>query len=365
MKILFFTNSVDNILNYRLNLINYLVKKGFKIEILLPKGENIKKLFFLKLKIYTIDFDPRSLNFFLDIILIFKIYKAFKSSRPDLILQFTIKPVIYGSIVSRLLKLNTINTITGLGSTFFNKHLSKLIFYLYYFSQKKVKKIIFQNNSDQNIFLKNNIVKKSQCVIVNGSGFDAVKFKLTSLPNKNVTTFALVSRILKEKGIIEYIRAAEELKNIYKKKVKFLLVGKLKKDNFFLDKKIIINANNKGIIQYFKETTKVQKIIKKIHCLVLPSYREGFSKILMEASSMGRPLIATKVPGCKEIVKNNMTGYLCQSKNYKSLIYCMEKIINSDISKLSKMGVAGSKYVRINFSDKKVINKIYKLIIKD
>ena len=111
MKILFFVNSVDNILNYRLNLINYLIKKDFKIEILLPKSEDIKKLSFLKLKIYSIDFEPRSLNFFLDIILLFKIYKVFNRSKPDLILQFTVKPVIYGSIISRLLKLN-VDTIS-------------------------------------------------------------------------------------------------------------------------------------------------------------------------------------------------------------------------------------------------------------
>jgi glycosyltransferase involved in cell wall biosynthesis len=362
MKILFFSNSTDNILNYRLNLINFLKKKGHQIEILLPDAEDVKKLFFLRLKIYTIKFNPRSLNFFLDVFLLFRIYKIFNLSRPDLILQYTIKPVVYGSLVSRVLKLKVINTITGLGSTFFNEYLSKLIFFLYYFSQKKVKKIIFQNSSDKNIFLINNIIKKNQCAIVNGSGFDPVKFKLISLPKKNVTTFALVSRILKEKGILEYIRAAEELTNIYKKKVKFLLVGKLKKDNFFVDKNIIINANNKKIIKYYKETKNVQKIIKKIHCLVLPSYREGFSKILMEASSMGRPLIASKVPGCKEIIKNNITGYLCDSKDYLSLMRCMKKIINSDISRLSKMGVKGSKYVMGNYSDKIINKKIYKLI---
>ena len=362
MKILFFVNSVDNILNYRLNLINYLIKKDFKIEILLPKSEDIKKLSFLKLKIYSIDFEPRSLNFFLDIILLFKIYKVFNRSKPDLILQFTVKPVIYGSIISRLLKLNVINIITGLGSTFFNKYLSKLIFILYYISQKKAKKIIFQNNSDKNIFLEKDIVKRNQIKIINGSGFDPIKFKLCSLPKKNPTVFALISRIIKEKGIFEYIRAAEELTNIYKKKVKFLLVGKLKNDNFFVDKNIIINAHNKKIIKYYKETKNVQKIIKKIHCLVLPSYREGFSKILMEASSMGRPLIASKVPGCKEIIKNNITGYLCDSKDYLSLMRCMKKIINSDISRLSKMGVKGSKYVMDNYSDKIINKKIYKLI---
>ena len=365
MKILFFVNSVDNILNYRLNLINYLIKKDFKIEILLPKREDLKKLSFLKLKIYTIDFEPRSLNFFFDIILLFKIYKIFNLSKPDLILQFTVKPVIYGSIVSRLLKLNVINIITGLGSTFFNNYLSKLIFILYLISQKKVKKIIFQNNSDKNIFLKKNIVQRNQSVVINGSGFDPIKFKLSSLPKKDPTVFALVSRIIKEKGILEYINAASELKKIYKHKVKFLLVGKLQAGNFFINKNIIKIAVKKKTIQYFRETKNVKKILKKTHCLVLPSYREGFSKILMEASSMGRPLVASNVPGCKEVIKNNITGYLCKPKNYKSLMHFMKKIVNSNNPKLSKMGIRGHKYVVDNYSDKKIIEKFYRLIIRN
>ena len=365
MKILFFVNSVDNILNYRLNLINYLIKKDFKIEILLPKREDIKKLYFLKLKIYSIDFEPRSLNFFFDIILLFKIYKIFNLSKPDLILQFTVKPVIYGSIVSRLLKLNVINIITGLGSTFFNNYLSKLIFIFYLISQKKVKKIIFQNNSDKNIFLKKNIVQRNQSVVINGSGFDPIKFKLSSLPKKDPTVFALISRIIKEKGILEYINAASGLKKIYKHKVKFLLVGKLQTGNFFINKNIIKTAVKKKTIQYFRETKNVIEILKKTHCLVLPSYREGFSKILMEASSMGRPLIASNVPGCKEIIKNNVTGYLCEPKNHESLMYFMEKIVNSNNLELSKMGVRGRKYVVDNYSDKKIIEKIYRIIIKN
>jgi glycosyltransferase involved in cell wall biosynthesis len=365
MKILFFVNSVDNILNYRLNLINYLIKKGHTIEILLPKREDVKKLSNLKLKIYSIDFNPRSLNFFFDIILLFKIYKVFNHSKPDLILQFTVKPVIYGSIISRLLKLKVINIITGLGSTFFNKFLSKLIFILYYISQKKVKKIIFQNNSDKNVFLDKDIVKRNQIEIINGSGFDPIKFKLCSLPKKNPTVFALVSRIIKEKGILEYIKAATELKKIYKNQVKFILAGKLKKSNFFINKNIINITVKKKIIQYLKETKNVIKILKKTHCLVLPSYREGFSKILMEASSMGRPLIASNVPGCKEIIKNNVTGYLCKPKNHKSLMYFMKKIVSSNNLELSKMGIRGRKYVVDNYSDKKIIKKIYKIIIKN
>jgi glycosyltransferase involved in cell wall biosynthesis len=114
-----------------------------------------------------------------------------------------------------------------------------------------------------------------------------------------------------------------------------------------------------------KETKNEVKILKKTHCLVLPSYREGFSKILMEASSMGRPLIASNVPGCKEIIKNNVTGYLCKPKNHKSLMYFMEKIVNSNNLELSKMGIRGHKYVVDNYSDKKIIEKIYRIIIKN
>lgn len=365
MKILIFSNSTNNILNYRLNLIFFLKKKGHQLEILVPQSTDLKKLKFLKLKIHTICFNPRSINFFLDLLLLFKIYKIFNLSKPDLILQYTIKPVIYGSLVSRFLNIKVINTITGLGSAFLNKNFRKLIIFLYYISQKKVKKVIFQNSADKNVFLKNKIVHKNQFEVINGSGFDPVKFKLTLLPKKPPTIFVVISRILKDKGILEYIKAASELKNIYKNKVKFLLVGNLQKSKFFIDKNILDNAIKKKFIIYYKETDYVNKFIKKAHCLVLPSYREGFSKILMEGASMGRPLITSKVPGCKEIIKNNISGYLCKSKNYINLMYFMKKIINGKVSDLSKMGIEGRRHVIANYSEKKILTEIYDTILKN
>ena len=133
---------------------------------------------------------------------------------------------------------------------------------MYYISQKKVKKIIFQNNSDKNIFLKKNIVQRNQSVVINGSGFDPIKFKLSSLPKKDPTVFALISRVIKEKGILEYINAASELKKIYKEKVKFLLVGKLQTGNFFINKNIINTAVQKKTIQYFLPIENIILIIQ-------------------------------------------------------------------------------------------------------
>jgi len=352
-KIIIFTNDYKNVINLRYDLINFL-KINYKIEVLII--DKIEK----KLKnIYSLNKKYKSFNILKDIFLLFQIFFFLKKNKPDLIINFTLKPSIYGAITSSLLGIKSITVVTGLGSIYLNNITKSLYLFFMKFTFYLNSFVIFQNKSDREIFFK----YKKKTKIINGSGFNNKKFKFIKKNNyKKNFKFLMVSRLIKDKGIFEYLEAAKNLKKKFNKKMKFYLMSSPDNSIFSFSKKNFLKYGKDVKFLNFSKDSYL-KYLRSVDCFVLPSYREGFSKTLLEASSAGKVVLTTNVPGCRDIVINKKTGILCSAKSVKSLIFHMNYVYLLTKSQRSRISLAGSLRVNKKFSCDK-INREYLEIIK-
>jgi glycosyltransferase involved in cell wall biosynthesis len=292
-------------------------------------------------------------------------YKLYKKIKPDIILNFTIKPNIYSTLAGSFFNIKCVNNISGLGTLFINQNLAtKIAKFLYKFSQKKAYKVFFQNKDDLNLFVKENLIDRNKCDLLPGSGVDIEKFKPLKIKKKdNIFRFLLIARMLWDKGIGEYIEAARIIKQKYRD-VEFLLLGAVGVDNpSAISLKQIKKWENEGIIKYLGVSDNVKLEIAKADCIVLPSfYREGVPRVLLEAAAMEKPIITTNNVGCKEVVDDGLNGFLCEVKNAKDLADKMEKMLNLSEKERIKMGKKGREKIIREFDEKIVIEKYLKVI---
>jgi glycosyltransferase involved in cell wall biosynthesis len=225
----------------------------------------------------------------------------------------------------------------------------------------KANEVWFLNQDDKLFFEKIRIIKPEKSFILNGEGVNTDHFLLEPIP-RNKISFILIARILFDKGVKEYFEAAKKLKKIYPD-VSFKILGYLKSDNpMAISEEIFTKWINTGAIEYAGFTEDIRPFLKESTCVVLPSYREGISVALMEGASMGRPLIASDIPGCKELIDESKTGFLCRIKDVEDLAAQMEKIINMEYLELEKMGKLSRQKMVDNFSIQKVLPKYEKVL---
>ena len=364
MKILFVSNSVWNIYNFRLPIIKLLIKKKYRIEVL-TKQDNFytQKLKKIGCHIHDIKLVKNRISFFNDLLFIFKLLKFYYKIKPDIVLHFTIKPVIYGSLSSLILNIKTINTITGLGTIFIKKNpFFKFVHYLYFVSQYKVDKVFFHNDDDLNLFTSLKLVSKNKAKVVNGSGVNIEYFATDTYPNFKTISFLYVGRIIKEKGIIELLNAFIDV-NKKINNVKLILVGEVddyNPSNVFPYLKKIIKKNEN--VKFYNFDDNIKKYLELSSCIVLPSYREGLPKSILEGMAMSRPAIVTNVPGCKDLVTDNYNGLLCLPKNKDSLKEALLRFINFEYSKKKIMGMNGRKLIESKYDNKLIANDYLEII---
>tara|TARA_X000000950_G_C13902480_1_gene655413 strand:+ start:2176 stop:3291 length:1116 start_codon:yes stop_codon:yes gene_type:complete len=360
-KIIIVVNDIKNIYLFRLSLIRELINLNFNVEIICNKSsfkdrykKNLKKI-----KIYKLDSGKKNISFFDNLFYFFSLYKIINKSKPIIVLSYTIKPNIYSSLVCKLLKINCICTLTGLGSTFINGGLLKQItFLLYKFSKSKNTNYIFQNIDDKNIFKEQSIITNNNFKIIPGSGIDVKQYgNIKSKINLHFT-FLVIARLITHKGIFEYYEAAKKLKKTHKN-FKFILIGDYNsKDKYSISDDLYNKIRKKDILNYQNYSDNVSNIISNSDCVILPSYREGMSKSLLEAAYLKKPLLATNVPGCKEIVINNKNGFLFKRGNINDLASKMIKISRMNNRKLKSFGIFSYNHVKQNFTSD-IINKLY------
>ena len=363
-KVLFCSNSSWNVYNFRLNLIKKLISKKYIVSVLSPRDKFTENLINIGCEYHDIKLNRSNINLFGNFFLFLKYYIRIKKINPDLIFSFTIKPNICTALVAKILKIKIFNTITGLGSSFLGNNIIKLLIILTYrYCLKKSDLLIFQNNDDKELFIKYKILKNQKSVIIPGSGVDTNYYYYTKKEKNSFTNFLFIGRIIKDKGVYELIKAFE----YFKKKnlnVKLFLLGQPDIDNpsNISISKIKEWEKNKTLT-YLGYSKDVRKFIIKCDCVILPTYREGISKSLLEASSVGRPIITTNVPGCKEIVDNKITGLLCNSKDTNDLIKKIEFFLNMSQVQRNLMGKNGRNKILDNFDEKIIIDKYLNLII--
>jgi glycosyltransferase involved in cell wall biosynthesis len=302
--------------------------------------------------------DSRGASPIRDTALIIELWSIYKKMRPDIVLHYTIKPNVYGSLAAGILGIPVINNVCGLGTVFLKNNLvSAVAIFLYRVSFQFASKVFFQNSDDLNLFVNKRLVRRSQADLIPGSGIDLKRFQPVEFNRNKAFTFLLVSRLITDKGVMEYISAVKELRALGLN-ARFQILGAkdpLHKRGIKL--KTIDEWISSGTIEYLGHTNDVRPYINQADCIVLPSYREGTPRTLLEAASSSKPIIATDVPGCHQVVVNQYNGLLCKIKSAEDLALKMLSMSQYDDAKLKTFGENGRKKMEQEFDEKVVIEK--------
>jgi glycosyltransferase involved in cell wall biosynthesis len=367
-KIAFVANTSWYLYNFRLSLLKELVGNGWKVFVVAPQDKYSQYFEKHGISFISLIIFRRGINPFRELLLIWRIYVIYKRIQPDFLHHFTSKVVIYGSFAARLAGIkNVVSSITGLGYAFINKGILCIIVkVMYRVAFQGVSQVIFQNSNDKEMFLRYKLITLERAHLVKGSGVNTEHFASPVNDNRlngNIT-FALISRMLWDKGVGEFIEAAKSTKRNLPT-VKFLLVGSPDYGNpNTVPEEYLEEQNANDYIEWIEHVDDVKPFIDKSDVVVLPSYREGLPKVLLEAASCGRAIIATDVPGCREIVEHGINGLLIPPKDVNSLAESMLKLAKDPELRL-QMGQNGRKKVLREFDDKIVIQKtieVYKKV---
>lgn len=369
--ILIISSYAPSLINFRLPLIKELIRKGNKVSIATTKykfTKNLQKqLIDLGVNINIFSLSRSGLNIFQDIKSFKEIKSIIENCAPKIIIAYTAKIVIYtGIILNKFPKIDYYPLITGLGYTFtpdrsFKRFILRhIITKLYKLGLKTAVKIIFQNKDDKNLFYKLKIIENINSLkVVNGTGVDLKAYPFSDLPSKPI--FLMISRLLVDKGVREYVQASKIVQAKFPETV-FQLAGNLDENPSSIDINELQSWINHGTIKYLGELDSVQSILKLCKYYVLPSYREGTPRSTLEALATGRPIITTDVPGCRETVVHKKNGLLVPPKNPESLAKAMIKLLSEKEKKIKNMARESYLLAKKKYQVKKVNKSILSII---
>ncbi len=366
-KIAVMENGLLSTYTMREGLMLALLAHGCEVHILAHTNTFVSQVEKMGLKVHNVG--SGNMNPFRVARYIFNLRKTLKKINPDVCLTFSIRPAIWGNLITRQLHIPTITNITGVGPLFTSKNIVyRTARSMYRNALSKTKKVFFQNADDMNLFLERNFVNPAIAETVPGSGVDYNKFKPIVSKGKEHETFIFlfIGRLIKDKGIFEYFEAAKRIRKKYPH-TRFHIIGPfwtqtLKKNTITHSQ--LQNWIDEGIIDYLGEKKDVRKFIAEADCIVLPSYREGTSNILLEAASMEKPVVTTNTTGCKEIVEDGITGLLCRVKDEKDLAAKMEMMIMLSEEERINMGKKARQKI-IKEYDKQIVVNAYLKAIKE
>jgi len=351
-KVLILANSLGGLFNFRRELLENLISKNYDVIVSAPDGDRVKDIEKIGCDFIDAPINRRGISIFEELKLIKYYRKIVKSLKPNIILTYTIKPNIYGGLVAQKYKIPYIANITGLGSALTQPNkLRGILIRLYRKAFSNINIVFFQNKENKKFFIENKIhIGKYE--ILPGSGVNLEHFYKLDYPKKNTIEFVFISRIMKEKGINEYLQAAEYITKRYPN-ARFHICGAYE-DNY---EELIYEKHDKGIVYYHGKVNDVREILNEVHCIVNPSYHEGMSNVLLEAASSGRPIIASDIPGCRETFDEGISGFSFPKKDTEGLIEAIEKFISLDNKKREQMGLAGRKKMEQEFDRQIVVDK--------
>jgi glycosyltransferase involved in cell wall biosynthesis len=332
-KLLFIVNIDWFFISHRLPIALASIKKGFEVHIACAITDKKELLEYYGIIVHPLELSRSGVGVINELKTLRKIYTIIKSVKPDIAHGITIKPVLYGGIVARLLKVPVrVSSISGLGYVFIAQGLKAkilrfIVSVLYRSAMKNSKAIIFQNRSDSDILTKLGAVNAKQAVFIRGSGVDLTQYSATSEPVGDLVVM-LVARLLVDKGVMEFVEAAKIIR-LQRSDIRMVLVG----DTDLYNPKSVSPVQikkwvEKGIVEHWGYSHNVEKVIEKSNIMVLPSYREGLPKVLIEAAACGRAVVTTDVPGCRDAIEPNETGLLVDVKSAGSLVGGILKLTN-------------------------------------
>jgi glycosyltransferase involved in cell wall biosynthesis len=363
-KVLITSNSTWATYHFRKDLVARLISDGYEVFILSPYDKYADPLIKLGVKFHPIDIDRKSVNIIGELKLFISLFEIYKKINPSMVLHYSIKPNIYGSIVCGIMNINSIAVVTGLGYVFINRNIKSFLGrFLYRIAAYFTKYMCFLNTSDRDLFVKSGIISKSKTKIIPGEGVDTSFYK--SRKNMNsayLFDFIFIGRMLRDKGILEYIDAAKFIKKNNQSNISFGIIGQVDENPSSVNLEQIKEWEKQKIIEYLEVTDDIKSVIQVSKCIVLPSYREGLPRSLLEASSMEKVVIGTNVAGCKDVIDDNVTGFICRPKSSSSLAKAMLKVLLLSNSQSEKMGSLGRKKVKSDYSNQQVYKAYNKIL---
>lgn len=359
-KILILVNHEIVIYNFRRELVDTLLEQGYEVYISSPYGSKIDYFINKGCIFKEISIDRHGLNPFKDLKIISIYKKLIRDIKPLCILTYTIKPNLYGAIAAKNTLSRVIANITGLGTAVENGGiLQKITVAMYKYAFSNIQTVFFQNKENMNFFREKNIANGKHKLLP-GSGVNLNQFKPLDYPNTNTIEFVFISRIMKQKGIDQYLEAAKYIRKKYPF-TKFHICGFCEEEY----ENILHDYQESGIIEYHGLISNITDILKITHCTIHPTYYpEGMSNVLLESCASARPIITTNRSGCREIVDDGINGYMIKQQNSESLISAIEKFLNLSNKEREEMGKSGRKKVEKEF-DRNIVVLHYLEVIKN
>ncbi|MFM5482330.1 glycosyltransferase family 4 protein [Aeromonas veronii] len=354
-------NTAWSVFNFRHGLLVRLLDDGYRITVIAPNDKFSDKLRKLGCDVVDLPMSAQGVNPFEDLKLMTVLYRHYRQFKPDFIIHYTIKPNIYGSLVAKLTGIPSVAITTGLGYTFVNDNVvAKIARQLYKIAFRFPKEIWFLNEDDRQIFLQHRLVARHKAILLHSEGIN-LNYFTPSEPSgvlqqrDEKIRFLLIARMLWDKGIGEFVEAAKLVKAQYPQAT-FQLLGACGVANpSVIERTQIAEWEAQGWVEYLGTVDDVRPLIEHADCVVLPSYREGVPRTLMEAAAMAKPLITTDCAGCRDVVIPSKTGFLCQIKNAESLADCCRAFIALTPTLRQQMGVAGRAFMQRKFDEKVVV----------
>jgi len=354
MRVLFLANHFITLYSFRKELISKLLEDKHEVFLSLPEDKENKYFEDIGCRVIPTDIDRRGVNPIKDLKLIKQYSKIIKNIKPDIIFSYTIKPNIYGSLVSNKLKVKQVSNITGTGSTFIKpSFVSFICRILYKLSVRKSYKVFFQNSGDLKYFVDHKMVRNNY-ELLPGSGCNLKEYVFSPLPKTSRINFIFVGRVMKLKGIDEFLVAAKYIKRKYEQ-ADFYVAGWCEEEKYKL---ILKEYEDQKIVKYLGFRNDISDVLKTMHCCVLPSHGgEGVPNVLLESSSIGRICIGSNINGTSDVIEDNVTGYLFETGNPNSLAEAIEKVILMSESERQSIAQKARTKIENEFDRNIVINK--------
>ena len=356
MQILILANHSGGLYDFRKDLIAEL-KTHASVAVAVPHNDRWDKLNGLADRVIELPVDRRGMNPLHDGKL-FRQYRAIlKEIKPDLLLTYTIKPNIYGGLACRMTHIPYAVNITGLGSAIENGGwLKKFVLALYRPALKGAKVVFFENVGNRDTLVATGVVPKGRDVVLHGAGVNLEDYPCQPYPQEGPVRFLFVGRVMHEKGVDELFAAAKRMKRQYGEQVEFHIVGSFEEAY----KPAMDELEQAGVVKYHGYQSDMKLFYAMTSCVVLPSYHEGMSNVLLEAAASGRPLITSDIPGCREAVEDGVSGYLCPAKDADALYEAMRRFVALPVEQRSQMGRCGRERMEQQFSKTAVVAETIK-----
>ncbi len=364
-KIVIALNTAWNLVNFRAGLIRALVAEGHEVVAVAPNDEYAPRLAELGCRFVALPMDNKGTHPGRDLLLWFRFLNLLRLERPDVFLGYTVKPNVYGSLAAHVLGIPVVNNIAGLGAVFIRDNwLTRLVRLLYKTALSHSYHVFFQNDEDMKMFVDMGLVAADRISRLPGSGIDLSVFSYAPLlPVENRPfRFLLVARLLWDKGVGEYVEAARMVRRQYPT-AKFQLLGFLDvKNPTAVSSTQMSEWENEGVVEYLGVADDVKPYLAAADCVVLPSYREGVPRSLLEAAAIGRPIVTTDAVGCRDAVDDGVTGLLCCVRDADDLAEKLLRMIEMPPEERVLMGLAGRRKMELEFNEKIVINRYLRVI---